>query len=297
MNRITLSVLAVIAALLVGGCAVAAPDPAQMSLTYKAGPLTAENFDSCQTPGSRVVQGVNDNVFYYPVGQRTYRFADGEEGADAPSLRVTTSNNVELLVKGTITFTLNTDCAPFTDRDGREWKGGIIQKFHDTIGRHKAAYGTEGENGGEPGVGWDNSLDLYIGSPLERSSDLNGKRYQWQALYNNPALNTEWQNSVVGELPRLIEEQAGGAFFQINNIQMEAPQPPPEIVNQLRDAEAAALRAQTAAIDTATSAAFPGGINGWLAYEQQKAINKAIVDGKVQILPVPQGAPVIVQPR
>jgi hypothetical protein len=42
------------------------------------------------------------------------------------------------------------------------------------------------------------------------------------------------------------------------------------------------------------AAGFPGGINGYLDYQQKQAVNKAIADGRVQVLPIPFGSSVIV---
>lgn len=71
----------------------------------------------------------------------------------------------------------------------------------------------------------------------------------------------------------------------------------PQLQNGLTDKEAASLAAQAAEVDKQAAAQFPGGVAGYQAYRQQQAINEAIKSGKVQILPVPQGTSVIVQPK
>ena len=53
-------------------------------------------------------------------------------------------------------------------------------------------------------------------------------------------------------------------------------------------------RRQAVEIDKAAAASFPGGLPAYQAYQQQQAVNEAIKSGKVQVLPVPAGSPVIV---
>lgn len=70
-------------------------------------------------------------------------------GADEGAILVNTKNNVQMLVEGSITFTLNESCTPYKDKQGVFYPGGILQKFHDTIGKSHQMYASDG--GDEPG--------------------------------------------------------------------------------------------------------------------------------------------------
>lgn len=299
-RTIAISAAAVIGAALIfsaGGCSVADPDSSQLVLHYSGGPFSSQNFEYCTAPGVRSIGGPGDFNFYYPAGQRTYTFRsnpDGSEapGADAPSIRVSTRNQVELIVSGTVTFTLNPACDVYTDTTGRQWLGGKLQKFHDTIGRQKVAYS---EAGGEPQPsGWDDTLDLYVGAPAERAMDNAGLGYDWQSLYSDTASKNAWTADVEKRLPELISDQAGDDLFLINNVQLDKPGVPDTLRAELENNQAAALRQQTAQTDQQAAASFPGGLPAYQQYQQQQAINKAIAEGRVNPLIVPQGSPVIV---
>lgn len=277
----------------VSGCAVADPDTSQVALHYSGGALSSQAFQDCITPGVREVDGPSDFHFYYPQGQRTFTFSD-TPGADAPPIRVSTRNQTELIVRGAVTFTLNASCDEFRDLDGRVWPGGILQRFHDTIGRHRVAYA---DDGGQPQPdGWRDVVTLYVGGPAEKAMDNAGLGYEWQDLYSSAVTKTAWERGVIEELPKLIFAQTGAQHIIVNNVQVQKPDVPPALRAELDANQAAVLRQNTANTDKSAAESFPGGIQGYLAYQQQLAVNDAIKSGKVQVLPVPAGSPVIVSP-
>lgn len=273
------------------GCSVADPDTSQVAIHYSGGPFSSQSFEYCTAPGVREVGGASDFDYYYPNGQRTYTFSDAP-GADAPPLRVSTNNQTELIVRGTVAFTLNTDCTPFTDGTGKEWKGGKLQRFHDTIGRHKNAFATAG--GEQQPAGWKDVLAQYVGGPSEKAMDNAGLGYPWQLLYSSADDKAKWEQKVLEELPKLILAQAGADHFIIVNIQLQKPDVPDSLRAELEQAQAAGLRKNTADTDKAAAESFPGGVPGYLAYQQQLAINKAISEGKANINVVPQGSSIVV---
>lgn len=273
------------------GCTVADPDTSQVVIHYTGGPISSQNFEYCTAPGVRNTGGIGDYDYYYPNGQRTYTFSDAP-GADAPPIRVSTANQTELIVRGTVAFTLNTDCTTFTDPSGKEWKGGKLQRFHDTIGRHKGAYASSG--GDAQPQGWKDVLAQYVGGPAEKAMDNAGLGFPWQQLYSDATEKAKWEQKVLEELPKLILAQAGSDHFIINNIQLQKPDVPDALRAELEGAQAAGLRKSTADIDKSAAENFPGGVQGYLAYQQQLAINKAISEGKANINVVPQGSSIVV---
>jgi hypothetical protein len=303
-RRVLLTLAALVGcATLAGGCAVADPDTSQAVLRYSGGWFNSQAFDRCIGPGVRDVTSVGMQHFYYPQGQRTFTFSDAP-GADAPPLLVSTNNQIKLTVRGTVTFRLNTDCTdykeyktvktPLGDKQvfDRDWPGGLFQRFHDDIGRHNNAFATAG---GDPQpTGWDEVVRRYVGDPINKAANDAGLRYSWQQLYNDPAKNAEWQQAVIADLPNRVIQQAGADHFIIDNVQLLQPTLPDSLNAEIENNQAAGLRSATADTDRTAAERFPGGIQGYLDYQQKLAVNQAIKDGKVRVIPIPQGSPVIV---
>jgi len=295
-------------ATLAGGCAVADPDTSQAVLRYSGGWFSSQAFDKCIGPGVRDVTSPGMQHFYYPQGQRTFTFSDAP-GADAPPLLVSTkstptSAGVKLTVRGTVTFRLNTDCTDYKEYRtvktatgdkqvfDRDWPGGLFQRFHDNIGRHNNAFAT---SGGDPQpAGWDEVVRRYVGDPISKAANDAGLRYTWQELYGDPVANAAWQQAVAADLPNRVIQQSGADHFIIDNVQLLQPTLPDVMNGEIENNQAAGLRKATADTDRSAAEQFPGGIQGYLDYQQKLAVNEAIKDGKVRIIPIPQGSPVIV---
>ncbi len=283
----------------VAGCSIANTTPDQVALHYSAGPLDSKEFVECIPSATKLTNDVNDDHFYYPQGQRTFTF-DTTPGADGPPINVSTKGNrAELVVRGTITFHLNTDCTEYKDSQGKTWKGGILQRFHDMIGRQKDAYGDDG--GEAQHDGWKGVLQTYLGSPAEKAMDNAGLNYPWEDLYGTAEAKGAWEKSVLEELPKLILAQAGDQHFIIDNIQIQKPDVPPGLRAELDNNQAAILKKNTADTDKSIAENFPGGLPGYMEYQRGLAVTarelataQAIKDGKVKVIPVPQGSSVIV---
>lgn len=297
--RKALTVLAgtVACATLAGACAVANPDPSQTALDYSGGPFSSQRFVQCVDPGVRHVDWPNNTMDYYPVGQRTWDFAN-KPGAEAPPIATTTKDPTELLVSGSVTFTLDTDCKPYDEyrtdpANGQRtlvhhWDGGLLQRFHDTIGRHSGAFATDG---GQPQPdGWDQVVGLYIGGPLQVAMNNASAKFTWGQLYNDPATKDAWEKDVESQLQNLVDAKAGARQFIIHQVQLNKPELPGALLAELVNNQAANIRRSTADIDKATAAGFPGGIAGLAAYQLQQAIAKAIAGGQVKVIPVPTGS-------
>jgi hypothetical protein len=296
---VTLTLAGLVACATLAGCAVADPDTSQKVLRYSGGWFSSQAWNQCIDPGQRDVTTLGMQHFYYPQGQRTFTFSDAP-GADAPPLQVSTNNQIKLTVRGTVTFRLNTDCAPYeeyklvngTNTLDRVWPGGLFQRFHDTIGRHSQAFST---SGGEPQpLGWDEVIRRYVGDPISKSANDAGLRYGWQDLYNNPVKNAEWQQLVIKDLPGLIRQQAGADHFLIDNVQLLQPTLPDALNTEIENNQAAGLRKNTTDTDKSAIDSFPGGLGGWAQYQETLALVEAIKTGKVRAVPVPQGSSVIV---
>ncbi len=282
-RRLRLVAGAVTVAALSAGCAFATPDTSQVAISYTGGAFESQTFDKCVDPGVREGTNLGGYTYYYPVGTRTWDFST-RPGADSPPILVSTSNNQELIVSGTITFTLDTSCEPYTDESGRVWAGGKLQKFNDTIGRSKGAF--FGEDSTAIPQGWRDVLGLYLGGPAERSMDRIGGGFTWQDLYSQQPVVADFTRQVTAQIPTLLAEQTGGEnFFQIINIQIDKPTVPDGLRNELQAREAALLAQQTANDQLTFAQGFPGGLTGYQAYLEQQARTKCYNDGRCIYVP------------
>lgn len=268
-RRIAVAGAAAMAAVSLGACAYATPDTASIGLSYTGGSFESKAFDKCVSPGRRETSDWGGDVYYYPVGNRTWDFST-RPGADSPPFLVSTKNNQELIVSGTIVFRLVTDCSEYKDAQGKVWPGGKIQKFHDTIGRSKGAF--FGEDSTQVPAGWVASLGLYLGGPSERAMDATGGNYTWQDLYSKPEVVAAFVDAVVRDIPSRVKDATGGeVYFEIVSVQLDKPTVPDALKKELEATEASILAQSRANQDKAFAESFPGGLSGYAAYKQQQA--------------------------
>lgn len=288
----TKTAAALAAALTLTGCSIANTTASEVALQYGAGPLDSRVFVQCVPSGERQINDVNDDHYYYPAGQRDFSFSN-DTGADSPPLTSTTSDAQEISVSGTVKFTLNTSCEAFTDPGGKTWPGGKLQMFHELIAAKVSAAATDG--GEQMGEGWRSVLRNYIGAALDRATDNEALKFGWQQLYTSTTDKARWEADVLAQLPEIVKTLTQGVdLFTVNAVLLQKPAIQPGLVSGLTDKQAAELRNQAAEVDKKAAESFPGGLAGYQAYQQQQAINQAIKDGKVQVIPIPQGSPVIV---
>lgn len=279
-------------AVLLTACSIGNPTSSEVSLQYGSSPFDSRKFVECET--ERDVSDVNDDHYYYPSGQRDFTFGEGD-GIDSAPLTSTTQDSQEIQVTGTVKFTLNTDCSPFTDPTGKEWPGGKLQMFHELIAYKYDAAPTDG--GEQMKAGWSALLRNYVGAALDRATGNEALKYPWQKLYTDAPTKAQWEKDVLAQLPKtLVTLTQGVDLITISSVLLQKPGIQPQLVQGLTDKQAAELRSEAAEVDKEAAANFPGGMAGYQAYQQQQAVNEAIKSGKVQVLPVPQGSPVIVQP-
>lgn len=291
-SRVKAAAGAVVLTLVTAGCAFATPDTSQVAIDYTGGPFEGQEFNKCVDPGIRDQTNLFGYVYYYPAGTRTWDFSN-RPGADSPPILVSTSNNQELIVSGTITFTLDTSCEEYTDAAGTVWPGGKLQKFNDTIGRGKGAY--FGEDSTQIPQGWRDVLGLYLGGPAERAMDSTGGGFTWQDLYSRQDVAAQFTEAVTAQIPTLLSEQTGGEnFFEIISIQIDKPTVPDALRNELQSREAALLSQATANDQLAFANGFPGGLSGYQAYLEQQARTKCYNDGRC--IYVPDGVAVAAGP-
>lgn len=287
---VALGVIAV--ALAASACSIASTTASEVALQYGAGPFDSKTFVKCVPSGTRQQNDINDDHYYYPAGQRDFTFSSGE-GVDSAPLTSTTSDAQEISVSGTIKFTLTTDCAEFTDPSGKKWPGGKLQMFHELIA---AKYDAAPTDGGEAMKGgWAALLRNYVGAAVDRATDNEALKFAWLDLYTKTEAKAAWEQAVLKQIPDILKTLTQGVdLIKIDAVLLQKPGIQPGLVSGLTDKQAAELRSQAVEVDKNAAKDFPGGIQAYQAYQQQQAVNQAIKDGKVSVLPIPAGSPVIV---
>lgn len=292
-----LAMASALGALVLVGCSTADPNPSEIGLRYNGGPFSGQEFLNCIAPGSRQVNGPNSQYYYYPFGTRTYNFAGdvgkAAPGADEGAILVNTKNSTQMKVTGSITFRLNDSCTAFTDRNGHFWPGGMLQKFHDTIGRSHNMFATDSNADFAGNTTWGQGLNLFLGGPAGKALNNAGLAYNWQDLNSNLDVRNKFVAAAETDIKTLISQQAGDDFFLIQNVQVDQPLPPTNLIEQMTELQKQQLVNQTAEQTQQLAANWPGGLAGYQQYQQQLAVIKAISDGHVPVLLIPQGSPIM----
>lgn len=266
-----------------------------MALRYSGGAFDRQLFKNCEPPSAYSHGDSGDHLYYYPAGRREFKFSN-DPNSDAPPITVTTADKQELTVTGTVIFELNTSCTPFTDAGGRQWPGGIIQKFHEQIGAkpERIAYAEDSSEPQPPG--WLAGLGIYLKDPLERTLDAQSLKYNWPDLYSDAAKKTEWEQAALGGLPDLIKQQAGEDYFHVISVLLQKPVISQRLQDQLQAEQEATLRANTEKVEAdrriaaanaerATIEGWPGGQAGYEDYQRTQAEIKCLNENRCALPP------------
>lgn len=252
--------------------------PDQAGLHYSAGPLSSTKFANCIAPSQRVWDGPADKHFIYPAGQRTYNFS-GEGQPDSKPFTVATVDNQELTVTGIVSFKLNTDCK-------------TLRKFHEQIGNKFDAQ----MSGNSTSDGWRQMLNTYLNQSLQRAMNEAAQGLTWKGLYNDPKTKKQWETEVTKLLPNYIKQAMGGEYFHDFSLTLQKPLPPKELLKALKNREVAvednlaqeernkAVSTEAESIRQLVAILGPEGYN----------VYQALKDGKVDVMPIPDGSSVVV---
>lgn len=277
-----------LAAVALTGCSSMSTRADETGVRYEGGAMfaQAETYKECQGPSKQEYGDPGDRNYIYPAGERTFKFA---EGGDSGPLQVTAKGGVTLTVTGVVTFTpgwMNPDGTVNCDR---------LRQFHERVGlkfRQAAANAGEDESNAED-KWWRNWMATYVQQPVDRAADAEALNYDWAQLANDGTTKSEWERKVKEGIPAAIQSLGPDAeFITIRGVLLQKPIPPNEVTAEVNRNEAAKLAANTAQTDQQAALNFPGGIEAYQRYQQQKSVNKAIEEGRVPILPVPQGSDV-----
>jgi hypothetical protein len=301
MRRKLALVLAIpLAVITLAACSIVDTAPDQVALRYNGGIGSSQSFTSCVDSSTNQWNSPGDSYKYYPKGQRSYSFSMDPKSDFGP-LTASSSDSQEITVQGIIGLTLNTTCAPITDPSpdggktpGKTWPGGLLQKFHEVLANNEGA--APSDSGQPMNPGWSTLLNKYVKQALENAVKTETNKYGWEALYNNTNnVQQAWSDAVIKQVAPNIKTIMGDNYFQLNGIILQRPDIPEGLKGPLTDKQAAVINSQAVEIAKQAANSFPGGIVAYQQYLSQQAINKAIQDGKVQVIPIPQGSGVNVQ--
>ena len=211
----------------------ASTGPDQVSLHYKGGAFTSKRFSDCIAPSNRVFDGPGDGHFAYPASQSNFVFDTGE--GDGGPITFVTKDGIEMTVEGVANFVLNTDCSS-QEIGGTTYPGGPLQRFHELIGNRYAAYMTED---GFRSDGWRQMLAIYIARPLDTAIDRAGQAYTYTELYTDPVKKAAWEQSVLEQLPGLVDRQTDGETSVLPQLRDHPPEAGAAAVDQGRADQAA----------------------------------------------------------
>lgn len=248
--RIIAALVAIGLVLTVIGCTEVSTGPDQKALHYEGGAFTSKKFHDCVGASDRQFDGPGDKHYSYPSSQRNLAFPDKGDKTDA--ITFVTKDGIEMKVSGVLNFLLNTSCDKITV-EGKEYKGGALQVFHELIGNRYEAYMDDGKISD----GWIKMLGIYLFRPLDTAVDRAGQNYTYLALYNDPAVKAAWENEVLSQLPALVNRQTDGEveFFGDFALTLQKPDPPDAIKQALIDRQEAIAQAESEEAKAAAAAA------------------------------------------
>jgi len=267
------------------GCSSMSTDVDEVGLQYENGVISNVSFDHCIDPGQRSWDGPGDDHYRYPAGQRTYDFGTGDTQDGGPLALIAAGSGeqgantqVQLAQVGTLTFELNTDCD-------------VLRAFHETIGRKYGASSDGLSN-------WSGFMETYLRGPLQRSLTEAAQGIDWKTIYSDATVRKNIETRVNELLPGYVNALAGGDYFTGFAVQLSTPTLPEDLTAALQATQVAIEQSQAQAqrnIQVQTelqSIRELVAVLGPDSYVQYQAIK----DGRITIVPVPQGSAVNVSP-
>lgn len=278
------------------GCSYADNTSGETSVVYRGGATgaTDRSYKTCVPAAKSNKIGVNDTRYIYPANTRDFSFGTGEGSQERGAIEVVTKDNVTMQVNGIFNFALNITC---------DDKGGPLKTFHEQIGTHYGA------NSDDIPKDWNAMMAKYVGQPLERALDDATKSYNWLELYSG-AKKPEWEKKVADLMTNYSKAQTGQEYWCEPNFRgsgncgeptltVQQPVPPKNISDAMAAAQAAIENKKAALNNNATITTEAEGIailvkilgpQGYVLYQAMK-------DGRITLMPIPQGGNINVQPK
>jgi hypothetical protein len=256
----------------------------QQAVHEEGGPLTNPKVINCKEPGDKGRdQWFGENFYYYPAGPRTWLF-DGSGNADSgaypvyvksPTVGGEKGQSISLPMPGEATMTLTRDCE-------------LLSQFHQEQGRKYQAY-TEESGVSQTSAGWTEFLNAKFAPALQNGLNLALTDYTYDEVVADPALRSKIQDEVAQDTLETLNRSLGEDYFTSVTVTLFQPVLPETIQKAIDQNEAAKQFNTKVETELATMKQLVEilGPNGYIFY-------KALQDGDISVLPVPQGSGVAV---
>lgn len=178
-----------------------------IGLRYSYGSVDGDQFMRVIEPGAAGEFTVNDNIYRFPVDQRTYNVCDGgdKQGCDAPVITVPAKDQPELDISIASAFMLNTR----TD-DIKGFPGGTLRRFYETV--CKKVHCVEADDPDNE-TGWNKLLKERYRPALEAAlRDVVSKYNADDLVYNRSVAGTN--GAVARPARELVSEEVGPLFLK-----------------------------------------------------------------------------------
>lgn len=226
-------------------------DPSMQTLRYEGGDFKGSKFKECVDPGEKLAS--NDKFYSYPTTQRedvwdSNNFEQGSKSADHGDLIITDKNGVTVAAKVKVSFFLNTSCEP-VEVDGKEYKGGTLQAFHELIGKTRGAYFDPKKSGNDAySAGWLWAMDNYISNPVIDNLSVQAKTLTADDMWLKESVKQELEKNLSEALPGLINEgtETDLEFYRVASVKIYSLTPSGDYLDLYKERQAAQVKAQTA---------------------------------------------------
>ena len=287
MKRILIALFLTIGLLTMGACANYQTSVDQQAVHEEGGPLTNPKLKNCYGPGEKGRdQFFGEKFRLYPAGPRNWLF-DNVNGADTEPFSVYVKSpavqgekagqSIALKMGGEAAMTLTRDCE-------------LLKKFDSNWGRKFAAYMTEHDQ--QTPEGWDTFLSSKFNPALQNGLNYALRNYTYDQIVSDPDIRRKAQDEVAEAAQNELNRSLGEDYFENVKVTLYQPVLPEAIQKNIEQNEAAKqfnTKVQTE-IDTMKELVDILGPSGYIQY-------KALQDGKISVLPVPQGSGVTIPNR
>lgn len=202
MKKMSLSILAILFALTLVGCANVSTQPDEVALAYTGGPIEGTKFDQIVQPGSGLVWlGLSDQSYIYPTTQRDYTASnDANDSPDGSAINCTTKDGVTSEWSVAVYFKLNTS---------------KIRAFHENTGLKFQAFngGTYRTPDGRDVTGWDAMLGVQFRQQLEGTVQGICRSYSATEIHRDPEVYSRLNDEISNGLKDQVNDALGDAYF------------------------------------------------------------------------------------
>lgn len=229
-------------------------DPAYKTLRYEGGDFDGSKFKECVDEGEKLAS--NDRFYSYPATQRqdkwdSENYKQGANSADYPDMVLTASGGVDLGIKITVPFRLNTSCDE-VEANGKTYKGGTIQAFHEIFGKTRDGYFDPTEDGNDSySDGWLWLMDTYISTCVKQQLTPKVRVLNPEKAWLDDTVRQDLTETLTEDVQKCVDNsmETDLQFYKIGNATIDGITPDKTFTALYRERQEAETRAQTAEIN------------------------------------------------